>query len=117
MKLFVTEVKEERTETTIEVDVSQLDNESKGQLLLTLFEDMSEEAIQEQIDNSDNMCNVIYKNHVYFENQKIKEMIWILNGDVDHNDLEKDLMSLIEKYDLKRWLTNLVEHNKLNSSS
>ena len=109
MKLFINELKTEITkeveiekEITIDVDISKLEGISKSDLLSGLFSNMSDEEIEDCIDNNDNMVRIINKHHLYFKNETIQKLIWILEGDVDHNELEKDLMFLIEKHGLQK---------------
>jgi hypothetical protein len=106
MKLFVIESKEETTVETqknisMEVDISKLDDDYKSELLDELLKNMSDEDIKNSIDYNDRMLQVILKDHAYLPNKSILNMVYILEGDVPYKELEKDLMSLIEKYGLQ----------------
>lgn len=106
MQLLITESIETTTtevtkETTLNVDISKLDDDERSELLTELLDNMSDEDIEDCIDNNNKMLIVILRSHVYINNKKIRNMVYVLEGDVESGQLEEDLMLLIEKYNLQ----------------
>ena len=106
MKLFVNESKTETTveidkDITIDVDISKLDDNERSELLTELLENMPDDDIEDCIDENDRMIKVILKSHVYCRDKDLRYLFYILEGDANHDELKKDLRSLIEKYNLQ----------------